>query len=282
VARRIRQAERVLVVPDGPLHVIPFAALADPSAEAGFRYLVEAKPVSVAASLTVFVELARNRRATASRRLVAFGDPDYSAAPPRLAGNRPLQLTALPAARTEVLDLVRLYQGSSEAHLGAEATEARAKAVGREAALLHFACHGLADSDSPLESSLALTLPKNWHPGEENGLLQAWEIFEQVRIDADLVTLSACGTALGREASGEGILGLSRAFQYAGARSVLASLWEVGDESTGDLMKRVYGHLKNGRSKDRALQAAQIEMIRETTSRHPYHWGGFQVLGDWR
>jgi CHAT domain-containing protein/Tfp pilus assembly protein PilF len=282
VAERIRRAERVLVVPDGPLHVIPFAGLADPSVKGTFRYLVEAKPVSVAASLTVFAELAQNRRAAAPRRLVAFGDPDYSTATSRLAGNRPLQLTALPATRSEVRDLVRLYAGSSQAYLGAEATEARAKAVGRDASLVHFACHGLADSDSPLESSLVLTVPARWQPGEDNGLLQAWEIFEQVRIDADLVTLSACGTALGREASGEGLLGLSRAFQYAGARSVLASLWEVGDESTGDLMRRVYGHLKNGRSKDRALQAAQVEMIRETTSRHPYHWAAFQILGDWR
>src|SRR4029434_7288742 len=120
--------------------------------------------------------------------------------------------------------------------------------------LVHFACHALADAASPLDSSLVLSLPADWKPGQPNGLLQAWEVFEQVRLDADLVTLSACGTALGEEMSGEGILGLTRAFQYAGARSVLASLWSVQDAATADLMTRFYRHLRHGGSKDEALQ----------------------------
>ena len=103
-----------------------------------------------------------------------------------------------------------------------------------------------------------------------------------MRIDADLVTLSSCASALGKEMSGEGILGLTRAFQYAGARSVLASLWEVSDESTGDLMRRFYRHLKQGRSKDLALQMAQREMIRSPRTAHPHRWAAFEVVGDWR
>lgn len=101
-----------------------------------------------------------------------------------------------------------------------------------------------------MDSALALTIPENPAEGQDNGLLQAWEIFEQVRINSDLVTLSACDTALGKEMGGEGLVGLTRAFQYAGAHSVLASLWSVSDRSTAELMKRFYGYLKECKSKD--------------------------------
>jgi CHAT domain-containing protein/Tfp pilus assembly protein PilF len=290
VTDRIQRAQRVVVLPDGPLHLLPFAALKHPTA--GGRYLIENVPLHVAASATVFAELKRSRRPATTARLVAFGDPDYSAtaareparqAAPELrsAQARGLDLRALPASRREVDALRRLFPDKARVYLGREATEERAKAEGREATLLHFACHGLADEISPLDSSLVLSVPPEWSPGRPNGLLQAWEIFEQVRIDADLVTLSACGTALGREMSGEGILGLTRAFQYAGARSVLASLWTVRDDSTADLMHRFYKHLRHGRAKDAALRTAQVEMIRRPGS-HPGGWAAFQLIGDWR
>jgi CHAT domain-containing protein/Tfp pilus assembly protein PilF len=294
VAQQIRRAERLLILPDGPLHLIPFAALADPAPSNRFHYLVEAKPVHVAASATVFAELTKNPRAERSARLVAFGDPDYSAvsriasasepsSTVRRARERGLELRALPASRKEVAGLARHYPASSRTYLGSDATEERAKTIGAEASLLHFACHGLAEETSPLDSSLALSLPGQWRPGRDNGLLQAWEIFEQMRIDADLVTLSACSTALGKEMSGEGILGLTRAFQYAGARSVLASLWEVDEASTADLMTRFYGHLKDGLSKDAALRAAQLELLRRPgASSHPHRWAAFELFGAWK
>jgi CHAT domain-containing protein len=134
----------------------------------------------------------------------------------------------------------------------------------------------------PLNSSLALTLPEHPLPGQENGLLQAWEIFEQVRIDADLVTLSACNTALGKDMGGEGLVGLTRAFQFAGARSVLASLWAVGDESTASFMPRFYRRFRDGLTKDEALRQTQIEWIRSTRTAHPIHWAAFQLIGDYR
>jgi CHAT domain-containing protein/tetratricopeptide (TPR) repeat protein len=292
VAERIARARRLLIVADGPLHVVPFAALGAPRSPSGFRYLVEAKPVHMAASATVFAELKKGRSPRRDTRLIAFGDPDYStgASAPgpgsspalRSARERGLDLRALPSSRDEVDGLTRLYPGTSQAYLGADATEERAKRVGAEASLLHFACHGLADEASPLDSALALSVPAAWKAGRDNGLLQAWEVFEQVRIDADLVTLSACGTALGKEVSGEGILGLTRAFQYAGARSVLASLWEVNDDSTADLMRRFYSHLKQGQSKDRALRSAQLELIRGGSFAHPGRWAAFTLAGDWK
>jgi CHAT domain-containing protein len=166
--------------------------------------------------------------------------------------------------------------------VGEQATEDRAKAIGKGARYLHFASHGFLDERFPLNSALALTIPERPAEGQSNGLLQAWEIFEQMRIDADLVTLSACETGLGKELGGEGVVGLTRAFHYAGARTVLASLWSVGDDSTAELMTRFYGQLKAGQTKDGALRAAQLEMIRARGSSHPFQWAAFQLIGDWK
>ena len=289
VAEPIRRAERLLVIPDGPLHLVPFAALADPTSGNGFRYLAEAKPVHVAASATVFAELKKRGPGRREARLVAFGDPDYSAAAPagtagasapamRVARERGLELLPLPASRAEVLGLEAVFPKASRLFVGRDATEENAKATGTEPSLIHFATHGLADETSPLESTIALTLPGPGAAGE-NGLLQAWEIFEQLRIEADLVTLSACGTARGKEMSGEGILGLTRAFQYAGARSVLASLWEVSDASTAALMKTFYRHLAEGVPKAEALRRAQLALLRKPATSAPYYWAAFTLAG---
>jgi CHAT domain-containing protein/Tfp pilus assembly protein PilF len=287
VADRIARAERLLILPDGPLHLIPFAALADPSAPAGGRYLVEARPVHTAASATVFAEIARARRPKRTARLFALGDPDYGSVGAAAASRavalreRGLELSPLPGSRREVQAIERLFPAGSRVLVGPEASEDQVRRIGRDPSLLHFACHALADAASPLDSSLVLALPAEWKPGQPNGLLQAWEILEQVRLDADLVALSACGTALGQEMSGEGVLGLTRAFQYAGARSVLASLWSVSDESTALLMGRFYRGLREGEAKDAALRNAQIEMLRGPRS-HPALWAAFELSGDWK
>lgn len=285
---RIAKAERILVSADGPLHTLPFAAL-----RRGNRYLVEEKPVHSVLSATVYGELARSRpprRKPGEERLAAFGDPTYrpltpdTAADPNLreAVRRGLNLQPLPMSGQEVKSIAALYP-NARLYLAHEATEEKAKSLGLEPNLVHFACHGLLDERFPLNSALVLTLPGQKAEGRDNGLLQAWEIFESVRLDADLVTLSACDTALGREMAGEGLVGLTRAFQYAGARSVVATLWGVSDLSTARFMESFYGHLRAGKTKDEALRAAQIDQIRKKTgASHPFHWAAFQLTGDWR
>ena len=195
---------------------------------------------------------------------------------------------------------------SAKVYLGADATEERAKSVGREPRIVHFATHAYLDDRMPLSSFLALTIPgavsgdsdsdsPPRSPQGDNGLLQAWEIFERVRLDADLVVLSACDSGLGEEQGGEGLIGLTRAFQYAGARTVAATLWSVADQATAELMIRFYRHLRAGKPKDVALQAAQIELIRdpievqdesgqtvEMDASAPYYWAAFQLIGDWQ
>ena len=175
---------------------------------------------------------------------------------------RGYRLTPLPATKSEVAAIAELYRGKADTYIGEAATEERAKGVSKDTTYLHFASHGLLDERFPLNSGLALTIPDEMKEGQDNGILQAWEIFERVRIDADLVVLSACETGLGKEMGGEGLVGLTRAFQYAGARSVLASLWSVADETTAALMKRFYGYLKAGESKDAALRHAQLDLVR--------------------
>lgn len=286
---RLATAARILVSPDGPLHTLPFAALVRDG-----RFLAEQKPVHTVISATVYAELQRSRREpqpAARMELAAFGDPSYPPLPlvqssaaqteVRAAIRRGLELTPLPATREEIRGIAALYS-EAQTFLGPEATEERAKSIGKGARAVHFACHGLLDERFPLNSALALSIPDHPGEGQDNGLLQAWEIFESVRLDADLVTLSACDSAMGSEMGGEGLLGLTRAFQYAGARSVLASLWSVSDASTADLMKHFYSHLRAGRSKDEALQAAQVELIRSPQFSHPFHWAAFQVVGDWK
>ena len=285
---RITGAQRILVSADGPLHTLPFAALRREN-----RYLVEWKPVHSVLSATVYAELARSRpprREPGEERLVAFGNPEYPPLAPdaardpevREAVRRGLDLRPLPLSGQEVKSIAALFP-NTQVYLGLDATEERAKSIGPESRLIHFACHGLIDERFPLNSALVLTLPGQTKEGQDNGLLQAWEIFESVRLDADLVTLSACDTALGRDMAGEGLVGLTRAFQYAGARSVVATLWSVADLSTARFMESFYGHLRAGKPKDEALRAAQIDQIRDKTGvSHPFHWAAFQLTGDWR
>lgn len=304
--------ERILISPDGPLHTLPFGALMKKEKHGkkseAKRYVIEWKPIHTVVSATVYAELKKTRREGAdpsSVRVTAFGDPKYQSVPKEKAGQisnpelrsmvtRGFELTPLPSTRVEVENIARLYPENTAKYLGADATEERAKSIGKDSRYIHFAVHGLLDERFPLNSALVLTIPDKPVEGQDNGLLQAWEIFEQVHLDADLVTLSACETGLGKEMGGEGLVGLTRAFQYAGAHSVVASLWSVSDESTAELMKRFYGYLKAGRAKDDALRMAQIDLIRPgsqpnhsdhgatTTNAHPFHWAAFELIGDWK
>jgi len=294
----ISASERLVVAPDGPLTVLPFAALMR-EGPLSPQYLTAWKPISTVQSATLLVELRRRRseevdlsRAT----VVAFGDPVYPVSdgdsePPELESHDPdvlvlqrsgLMLRRLPATRREVDALEALFPATSTVYLGADAIEERVKELGREPDIIHIAVHGILNDDLPLDSALALTIPDPWTPGTPNGLLQAWEIFDHLRIDAELVTLSACDTGLGETLRGEGPMGLTRAFLFAGARTVLASLWQVADESTADLMTSFYAGLKDGLTKDEALRRAQLTLIEQIDYAHPYFWAPFQLSGDWR
>jgi CHAT domain-containing protein len=285
----VSASSRILISPDGPLQTLPFAALVEPGIPGRrSRFLAERFPVHTVASATLYAELLRRRghRRTAGTSIAAFGDPVYphgQQAADEVAlrsGVRGRSLSPLPGTGSEVREIARLFPKQVLSFLGPEATEENAKSLPPAIRYVHFGCHTLLNARSPLDSALLLSLPEAPVEGHENGILQAWEIFEDVRMDADIVTLSACESGLGTDVAGEGLVGLTRAFQYAGARSVLASLWNVADDSTAELMGLFYRKLKQGKPKDLALQQAQVAMIRRGYS--PFHWAAFQLTGDWR
>ena len=326
-AEQLARSERAVVIPDGPLHYLPFAALVmpenNPDTERDWQYFVEWKPIHIAASASVYAHLRQTPRQPPvegdSLQIAAVGDPDFPATD-RVNSNASRLLASaqerslfdglvrLPHSGREVDILVELYgPGSIEVLKRTNATEESVKSLLPKAKILHFATHGVVDDERPLDSFIALTIPETLEEGEDNGILQAWELDDQSLV-ADLVILSACKTAMGENRGGEGIVSLGRAFQAAGARSVVASLWSVADASTAELMVRFHQRLRDGLSKNEALRQAQIELIRNTAIRvpkldehgrtvydddrnpvietrnfsHPYHWAAFQLIGDWQ
>jgi CHAT domain-containing protein/Tfp pilus assembly protein PilF len=303
---QIESARRLLIVPDGSLHALPWGVLIKKSVDTGSEgerpYLAESKSIHLALSATIYAQITEARPQTKQAGdLALFGDPvmrfDRVHPDPMIevVVRKGFDLSPLPGSRSEVQRIAALFAGSAQTFLGERATEENAKALPRNSRIVHFAAHATLDNSSPLDSAVVLTSPNLPDEAQENGLLHAWEIFEQVRLDADLVVLSACESGLGKEMGGEGLIGLTRAFQYAGARSVMASLWKISDRTTAEFMVRFYRHLKEGLSKDEALRATQMEFIRgpiqvtndkgervEFDASAPYYWAAFQVYGDWQ
>ena len=265
VEARLRGARRLLVSPDGPLHALPFAAL-----RRDRRYLCQSMPVTLVPSGTVLAQWSHSRPGSWPRSdLLAFADPVRP----------PAGLERLPESRLEVAEVARLFPRHT-VRQGERATEEAVANVGKGVRYVHFAGHALVDERTPLESALVLSPGPAPAPGSDDGRLQAWEIYERVRLDADLVALSACRSAAGTARPGEGLMGLTRAFQFAGARSVLASLWSVGDSSARGFMTRFYAELKQGAGKDEALRRTQAAAVR--AGHHPIRWAAYQLYGDWR
>jgi CHAT domain-containing protein len=147
--------------------------------------------------------------------------------------------------------------------------------------IVHFATHGLIDGERPELSGLILSLV-NDRGAPLDGFLRLPDIFN-MRLNADLVVLSACQTALGTEIKGEGLVGLTRGFMYAGAPRVVASLWQVSDLATAELMKKFYaGLLQRHLPAAAALRTAQLEMAKDPRWASPYFWAGFVLQGDWK
>jgi CHAT domain-containing protein len=187
-------------------------------------------------------------------------------------------LKPLASARREVVTLARIVGPGSKTLLGNHATESEVKAQPLSRfRILHFAAHGVADTVFPRRSSIVLgSSPYS----SDDGLLQSWEI-SSFHLNADLVTLSACETKIGRLQGQEGISNLVRAFLFAGARSVVASSWATEDMFTLALMEQFYRHLVNGTDKGAALRQAKLDLMeRFGADALPFHWASFSIVGD--
>ncbi len=260
-AELLQGVTTLVILPDGPLHRLPFATL-----RLGSRTVCERAAVCVVPSMSVLAELhgEDTRPAAGSPLLLAMANPGplpANAPAGGLRGGSREPLPPVPGTVEEARAIARLWRGPCTLLTGAEATEHRFVALAPHARVVHLAAHMLLDGEHPLDS--AVVLAPDPLPEHSNGLLQGWEVMESLRLRGSLVTLSGCEAGLGREQDGEGLLGLTRAFHYAGARSVLGSLWRVDDAATVLLMRRVYAHLCRGLTVAEALRATQEELLHE-------------------
>ena len=291
----------LLIVPDGPLHLLAFESLLTGEVEGSdpgtFPYLLRDYAVSYIPSASVLPLLGPGARSghkgSRGKRFVAFADPDYG--PREVEEGPPVLLAEADGARTRSPGAARVrlprLEGSAREvrriaeryppeqvviYERAQATEGNVKGnpVVEQAERLHVGAHGVLNEERPALSGLWLT-----RNGKEDGLLQVYEIFN-LDLHADLVVLSACDTGRGREVKGEGLVGITRAFLYAGAPSVVVSLWRVADLSAPDLMVRFYEDLDRTGDKAEALRRAKLEMIaRGGDQAWPYHWAPFILVG---
>jgi len=268
----------LLVVPDGLLHLLPFEALlTDPSAVRSDRplfdqlpelpYLLRRHTISYVPSASVL------------RGLRTLARPPRSKGPAFLAFAAPrTALAALPESREEVEGIAGLYPSSEvKLYLGDEASKRNVLgnpllAVAR---WVHFATHGVFDETNPALSGLVLTPG----PDGDDGRLRVDEVFN-LKLDADLVVLSACDTGAGKRVTGEGLVGLARAFFYAGTPSLVVSLWPVSEDSAPKVMLDFYRRLKEGEGKGEALGRSKLDLLRTGAYAHPFYWAPFVLVGD--
>ncbi|MFN0086733.1 MAG: CHAT domain-containing tetratricopeptide repeat protein [Blastocatellia bacterium] len=300
--------KRLILVTDGALQYVPFGMLPVPGAAPGAPMILDHEIISLPSISTLAMqrqELAG--RASAPRQIAMIADPVFTGRDERV---RPGKIAVRPAAGARSIEheeeggvivggfsIPRLPYTRQEAEriLGLVPGAANLKrldfSANRAAVMdpelgqyryLHFATHGLMDSERPGLSALVLSLVDENGKPLDDGFLRAHEIYN-LRLPADLVVLSACQTGLGKEIRGEGLVGLTRGFMYAGAARVVVSLWNVNDRATAELMSRFYQKLlKEGARPASALRAAQIEMLRTSQWNAPYFWAAFVLQGEWR
>jgi CHAT domain-containing protein len=278
--------KNLIVVPDRALNYLPFETLvpgeaADPG-RAGVHFLLEDYRISYAPSASTLVSiLIRGGRPEAGMDLLSVGDPvmggvDEKGVFPDYDWDRRFVLKPLAFASTEIRSISSLIdRGFRTTMSRGDAREDTLKSLDLAGyKILHFATHGLLDENAAGRSALVLTRDPR---SSEDGFLRAGEIYN-LKLNADLVVLSACQTARGKMGKGEGIQGLARAFFCAGSKSVVASLWNVGDRSTARFMKAFYRGLAGGKPIQEAVRAAKVEMYRSGAP--PCGWAAFVLIGE--
>jgi CHAT domain-containing protein/Tfp pilus assembly protein PilF len=286
---------RLIVVADGELQYIPFGALPLPDGDA--RPLLARHEILNAPSASA-VALQRHLpyRPPPAGTVAVLADPVFDPADPRLAaqaGKRtandgrlrsssPASFLRLPWSRREA-EAIAAVVPAGRSLVALDFRASRATALSPELAgyrIVHFATHGIIDSRTPALSGLMLSRVDE-HGAPLEGFLGLRDVYN-LRLGADLVVLSGCETALGKQVRGEGLVGLTRGFLYAGARQVAASLWRIEDRATAELMSRFYrGLLVEGRAPAAALRQAQLAIRDDKRWRSPYYWSGFVLQGDW-
>lgn len=294
IASRLSGVRRIAVVADETLQILPFAALTVPGSG---EPLVESHAVVQlpSASLAAALRARQQGRAVPPEIMAVFGDPVFGSSDERARQGRGLpgrigdpqlgELPRLPESAREVKAILDLVPAAKSRRLIGFAANRRAAMDPdlEHYRYIHFATHGIVDLANPELSGIQLSrINPQGRPLEGQGILPFYEVYN-LHFPADLVTLSACRTAVGQAVRGEGQLGLSRSFLYAGASRVIGTLWDVDDRDAADLMTLFYqALLRDGKSPAMALQEAQKGMRAREKTRAPYHWAGFVLQGDWR
>lgn len=306
LAARLKGKRHWLISPDGPLATLPFEALPLEG-----RPAIERRSIAYVQSVSVLALMRerppRKGRASDGLQLFAMGAPAYRApAAPATAGRRAVPVAAidaafrrggvqrayevigqqwqpLPGTALEVKSIAALFgRMKTTALLGTEASESNLKERDRAGEMaryryLHFAAHGYLSTEVPALSALVLSQVGN-PPGVDGYLTAAeWPLY---RLDSDLIVLSACQTGLGKQVSGQGVMGLPYALFVAGNRQTLLTLWPVADDSAARFMTRFYARLRAGLRPRDALAAVKRETVLDRRHSAPLHWAGFVLYGD--
>lgn len=251
------KGEKLIIIPHGPLHYLPFAALYD-----GEKYIVDRYTVIVDPSASVLRFIVDKRKGIGGR-VLAFGNPKTNH-------------SSLPYAEKEVGD-IKAVMGDVDIYVEDRATETLGKEKFPNYNVIHLASHGKFKEEEPLLSSLYLA-----EDGKNDGVLMVHELFGLDLNKTSLVVLSACETGLAKVTGGDELIGLSRGFTFAGTPSLVVTLWEVSDDSTAELMVEFYKNLKSGMDKPDALREAQIILKSNEKYKHPFYWAPFVIIGDWK
>ncbi len=273
--------EKLIIVPDGVLSYIPFEVLLKqkPNENHQFKnhaYFIKDHQISYGYSATFLLEL-KHKKTKASKGLLAFA-PSFELDDQLLANveTRRNELGPLQFSVPEVEGIQALLGG--EIYLGESATEENFTQLAEDYNILHLATHGKANDRAGDYSYLAFTKIED---SLENEFLYVRDLYN-MKLNADMVVLSACETGLGELQRGEGVVSLARGFSYAGAKSIITTLWSVSDENTKDLMLPFYENIKSGMEKDAALRQAKLDYIEQNShlEAHPFYWAGLIPLGN--
>ncbi|OGQ51195.1 MAG: hypothetical protein A2W66_02460 [Deltaproteobacteria bacterium RIFCSPLOWO2_02_56_12] len=251
------RGKELLIIPHDVLHYLPYQALVSDKG----RYLIQDYPIYYLSSASLMQFTREKRRASKGQeeRALVMGNPSL--------GDQAFNLRF---AEREAKEIARVYPKSA-VYLKTEATKPKAVSLSPDYDILHFAVHGEFDQDDPLSSGLLLAAG-----GKGEGKLKASEIFS-LNLKADMVVLSACETGLGKITNGDEIIGLTRAFIYAGAPSVVTTLWKVNDRASYELVQEFYTNLKT-KKKSEALRQAQLKIMKEFP--HPFFWAAYELNGE--
>ena len=264
IEAELEPVKTIAFIPNQLLFYLPMQALAKKSAGGELRYLIEDKEIVYLTAADVMNVVQPPDSEKSPGGMVAFGNPTGA---------------NLPAAEAEVKAIAQVFP-STEVLSGAEVTKVTLNTEQRlNKRIVHFATHGILNATTPAESYIQLATAAT--PGQDH--LTVGEVWDLPLKKVTLVTLSACESALGdKEPDGGEITTLAEAFSSAGATTVLASLWSVGDESTKELMVEFYRQLAAGQSNAAALQSAEIKLLKNPKFSRPLYWAPFVLMGDWR